>query len=115
VEALLAAGRAVEGASHVTLHDLSNRPLVELPRLVATLRERGFLVIVAGTPLCGRGDGARHVGLADVALLVLGAGQVHFEVARRAAEILRREARQLAGAVLTGRPEPVPGLVYRWI
>ena len=115
VDALSAAGRAVEGAAQVTLHDLSRQPLAELPRLIAALRERGQLVIVAGTPLCGRGDGARHVGLADVAVLVLGAGQVHLEVARRAAAMLRREARQLAGAVLTGRPEPVPGLVYRWI
>ncbi|MSR46914.1 MAG: hypothetical protein EXS13_07610 [Planctomycetes bacterium] len=112
---LQASGRVIEGARNVTLFDLAQQPLAALPELLLRLRETSALVVIAGTPLCGRGDGARHVGLADIALLVVGAGQVHFEVARRAHEIMRREARQFAGAVLTGRPEPVPGLVYRWI
>lgn len=113
--ALLQQGKAVEGARGVVLFDLARSPLAELPQALEQLRESKSLVVVAGTPLCGGGDGARFVGMADVALLVLGAGHVHFEVARRAAELMRREARQFAGAVLTGRPEPVPGLLYRWI
>ncbi len=113
--ALLRGGKAVEGAKGVSLFDLSACPLAALPDALASLRESKSMVIVAGTPLCGGGDGARFVGMADVALLVLGAGHVHFEVARRATDLIRREARQFAGAVLTGRPEPVPGLVYRWI
>jgi len=113
--ALLARGRPVAGARGVVLHDWSDAPLDSVPDAIATLRAERSLVVVAGKPLCGRGDGARFLVHADVTVLVIGAGRVHFDVARRAAGIAQREARMLAGAVLTHRDDPVPGLLYRWI
>jgi uncharacterized protein involved in exopolysaccharide biosynthesis len=115
VDSLLARAKPVEGAPHLAFLDLSDQHLIALGELLDRLRERCSLIIVAGSPLGGRGDGASQIGWSDVTLLVLGARHVHLDVARRSVDITRRESKRLGGAVLTERPEPVPSLLYRWI
>lgn len=95
--------------------DLSEARLVGLAPVFAALRERYDQIFVAGPPLTGRNDGASYVSLADRSVFVVGGSGVHLDIARRALSVLRQQSRDVVGAVLTQRREPVPALIYRWM
>ncbi len=80
--------------------------------LLAALAEQADVVLLDSPPAAALSDTAVLATQADGVLLVLDAGKTRRDVARRAAEVLRRVNAHIVGALLNRMPERGAGYYY---
>ncbi len=95
--------------------DLSGKTIEEQRGAVAESCAGDRMLILAGPPLASGVTGGVYASFADASLFVVSGTGVHFDAARRGAEVLRRFSPKILGAVLTQRRDPIPRLLYKRI
>lgn len=108
---LALSGPAFPAVGADALH-LDGMSFAEVTELVRAQAAKDQLVILAGPPL-SEGLGVAYASLADASLFVVSGRGVHIEAARRGLQVLRRASKEVLGAVLTRRRDPIPRLLYR--
>jgi uncharacterized protein involved in exopolysaccharide biosynthesis len=100
-------------AENVEILQLDGAPMDAQKEAIQAAAEENDLLVLSGPGLAG--GGGSYASLTDTSLFVVSGTGVHFDVARRGLDQLRRYGKAVLGAVLTQRRNPIPRILYRFI